>query len=505
MSLAHLRRAAQERPLLSVLVLAAAVRLVAAVFSRGFLAIDDHHVLVDAADRLVRGLGLEVAHKRSILFPGAVALVIHATQALADPSPATEMLVVRLVQAAYSLLSVLLVYRILERRGTARAAGLGGLLAATCWVLPITQVHQFEEVVCQVPLLASCWWVLRARDERGVVWFGLLAGLALGTALVLRFPLLPFVAAFALLAAWELRDRRAVYFALGLALVLTLQGFANHLINHEWWFSFRIYYGPLLHWPPRILTESDGYPHGAWWTYGAALLGVFVPPFSLWFGAAAIRGGRGFPLLGVPTLVFLVANSLIANRQERFLLPVLPAVIVLGAAGADGVAAWLAAHGWPRLSGALWRYYWTVNTVLLVGTLFMYGKRDRVAPLVYVETRHDATGVIEAQYTAPFPVPVFYLGRRRPPVVVFEDRRRLTADAAAARAASPPPNYLILYSDSVQADTAALARALGARLVPAATIPPSAGDELAHLVNPRRNAATPALVLSIVPLSAVPR
>ena len=62
-----LRRALQERPLLAVLILAALVRATAAIFSRGFLAIDDHHVLVDAADRLVSGLGLEVEHKRSIL------------------------------------------------------------------------------------------------------------------------------------------------------------------------------------------------------------------------------------------------------------------------------------------------------------------------------------------------------------------------------------------------------------------------------------------------------
>ena len=73
------------------------------------------------------------------------------------------------------------------------------------------------------------------------------------------------------------------------------------------------------------------------------------------------------------------------------------------------------------------------------------------------------------------------------------------------RAASPAPNYLILYSDSADADAALLARALGTRLERDATITPSLGDELAHLVNPRRNHATSALVLSIAPLSGASR
>ena len=241
------------------------------------------------------------------------------------------------------------------------------------------------------------------------------------------------------------------------------------------------------------------------WTYAAALVGLFVPPFSLLFLTAAARGGKDLALLGVPTLVFLVAHSAIANRQERFLLPVLPVIILLAALGFGPVAAWLAARSWSRVYGWLWKYYWAVNTVLLAGTLFVYGKKDRVAPLVYVQARHDATGVVVVQYTYLFPVPVYYLGRPRPPVIVFADRNRLAQDAQAVRAASPAPNYLILYSDSAEADAARLERALGARLEREATVTPSLGDELAHLVNPRRNHATSAVVMSIAPPSAASR
>src|SRR5256885_11428737 len=35
-------------------------RLIAAIFSRGFFTIDDHHVLIDTADRVARGVPLPV-------------------------------------------------------------------------------------------------------------------------------------------------------------------------------------------------------------------------------------------------------------------------------------------------------------------------------------------------------------------------------------------------------------------------------------------------------------
>jgi len=500
-----IQRAFEKRPLLAVVVLAASVRVVAAVFSRGFLAIDDHHVLVDAADRLVGGPGLDTGFVRSILYPGTVALIMRATQAIDDPSPATQLLVVRLVQAVYSLCAVYFAYRVLERLAGPRTALLGGLLTATFFVLPITSVHQFEEAVCQVPLLASAWWILKTPEPRRATLLALLSGTALGLALVVRFPLITFVVPFALWVVWREPFRwRGAAFLAGVTLVLALQGWSNQLVNHEWGYSFQKYYGPLLHFPPRFLTQSEGYPHGAPWTYAAVLLAAFLPPFSLVLLAAAAHGGTELPLLGVPTLVFLVAQSVIANRQERFLLPVLPVILVLATLGFDAVAAWFARRSWMGVYAGLWKYYWAVNGALLVGTLFVYGKKDRVAPLVYVQARHNATGVAVAEFTYTFPVPVYYLGWPRPPVFVLEDRNAVARDAATARAAKPSPNYVILYSDSVPADTRLLERALGVRLASATAVRPSLGDRLAHLINPAHNHATEAVVLSVTHLTAAP-
>jgi hypothetical protein len=184
---------------------------------------------------------------------------------------------------------------------------------------------------------------------------------------------------------------------------------------------------------------------------------------------------------------------------------VLPVIILLAALGFHVVETWFAERSWGPAYRALWRYYWVVNSGLVVGAAFVYGKKDRVAPLVFVQGRHDATGVVVVQYTYGFPVPAYYLGQPRPQVFVFEDKTRIAQDAQTVRAATAPANYLILYSDSVAVDEALLERTLGARLRPDAVIGPSLGDELAHLVNPRRNHATSAVVLSLEPVITAPR
>jgi len=489
-----------EHPLAALLLAGALLRLLAAFFSPGFLAADDHHVLVEHADHLAAGIPLPRSYQRSFLYPWLVSLIMTAARAAGVTAPATEMLVVRLLQGAVSLLAIVLVYRILERRADRNSAVLGGLLVAALFVFPVTSVHQFEEVACQVPLLAGCWWLVRAEDSRehAAAW-GLLAGLAAGTALILRFQLLSFMAPLAAFA-WYRRPRDvAPAFTAGMLLVLGVQCASNWQINGDPWFSLRRYYGPVMASPDVLATDAGGYPSGPPWQYLLTLLWMFLPPFSLVAIAAMIRGGRRLPLFGIPALLFLVGHSLIANKQERFLLPVLPVLALLAGAGFADVRAWFARRGWPRAYSGLWAWAGGVNALLLVVSVFTYGKKDRVAPLVVIERRHDATGVVVVQYAYTFKVPAYYLGRPRPPVVVLSSRDSLPGDGERLRAAAPRPNYLILYSNDIPGDSAGLSAALAAPLSRVATISPSLGDWLAHQANPGHNKARMAVVYAIGP------
>jgi 4-amino-4-deoxy-L-arabinose transferase-like glycosyltransferase len=437
---------------------------------------------------------LPADYKRSFLYPFLVSLIMSGVRATGVASPDTEMLMVRLAHALYSLLAIALVFRILDRTAGRESALIGGALMATFYPMPVTSVHQLEEVVCQVPLLAGCYLLLRAGDvDRSRA---ALSGVVTGLALILRFQLLSFVLPLLLLVWHGRRTRVALWWTVGLLLVLGLQGASNAVVNGEWWFSFKRYYGTLLGTPDELVLESNGYPSGPIWRYVLTVLGAFVPPFSLVAVAAMIIGGRRLWCLGLPTLVFFVAHSLIANKQERFLLPVLPMLVLLAAAGGPVARRWFVRRDWSGMYRTLWVYFGLVNLSLLLVTVFSYGKKDRVAPLVTIQRRGDATGVVVAQYNQTFSVPVYYLGRTRPPVVRLK-RADSLGQEQVMRTADGRLNYAILYSDSIQSDSASLARLLARPLARVATIRPSLTDRLAHRVNPRHNKAKIAIVYTV--------
>lgn len=436
---------------------------------------------------------MPATYARSALFPGIIGAIMAVTRGLGIGDPGLEMLVIRLFQAASAVLVVYFVYRIVERSAGRDSAMLAGLLAAAFFAMPVTAVHQLEESVCLVPLLAALWWWQRCEDGRqpSAVW-GALAGAALGAALVLRFPLIGFVAAFgalAMLRPVRIADKAA--FAGGMALVIVLQGYSNALINHEWGYSFSQRLGPMLQ-PQRMAVEAEGYPSGPPWHYILTLLAALIPPASMLLLAAAIKGGRQLPLLGIAALAFLASHSLIANKQERFLLPILPVLFILIVVGRPWLAARMGGGGgrWYR---GMWWYFWTVNAVLLIVLTFSFAKKDRVAPLLYVYRRHDATGVLVAQYNQTFHVPDYYLGRPKPKLVVLEKRNQAELAAWVSDSGSAI-NYVILYSDSAETDRAFLEGMLHRNLTLLTVITPSLADRLAHAINPRHNKARTAAI-----------
>jgi len=468
-------------------VFAGLLRVLAAVFSGGFLASDDHNVVITAADQIASGVGLPPTYARSALFPGAIAAIMTVTRGIGIHDPGVEMLIVRLVHAFYSLLVVYFVYRLLERELGQPSAMLGGVLVAAFFAMPVTAVHQLEESVCQVPLLAACWWWQRPEDghQPSAVW-GALAGAALGTALILRFPLIGFVAAFIIMVLLQrspVPPLKKVAFLGGLTLVLVVQGYSNAVVNHQWWYSFIHRLGPMLH-PQHMAQDAEGYPSSPPWHYILTLLAALIPPASVLLLAAAVKGGIRLHFLAIATLAFLVTHSLVANKQERFLLPILPVLFILIVAGLP----WLAGRI-GRAYGGMWWYFWPVNTALLVIVTFSFSKKDRVAPLLFVYHRHDATGVLVAQNNQTFSVPEYYLGRPRPALLVVEPGQDVENAAKGV-----PINYVIVYSDTPDADRVILAGALHRNLTVLTVIQPSLTDRLAHAINPRHNRAHTAVI-----------
>src|SRR5207247_6731163 len=142
---------------------------------------------------------------------------------------------------------------------------------------------------------------------------------------------LPVMGSSATLALWRPAQRfRKSSFVLGLLAVFALQAASNAVLSGDPWYYFFETAG-------HRAGIGVGYPEGPPWKYIGTLVYVFLPPFSLLLLAAAIRGGRMFPLLGLSTLGFLVASSLVPNKQDRLLSTAFYVLMTLGALGISDV------------------------------------------------------------------------------------------------------------------------------------------------------------------------
>ncbi len=477
-----------RKPLLYLLLIGLSFRFLASIFSKGFLTLDDHFNFVVDADTIASGNQLPTDYKDSPLYPSFGALIMYTSRALGINSPDYEMFTIRFVQGLLSLFVIYFVYKILELKTDKTTAFLGGFLTSTLFIIPITAVHQFEEVICQVPLLASIW-ILIKREKLQVLnpFIILLSGLLMGVSLILRFPMISFIGIFTIGLIFSQQTRRFIIpFLFGIIFVALTQAVINTFINGEFGYSFKRNYGWILD-NPCDLFHTSGYPEGPMWRYLFTLLGIFIPPFSFLFLFAAIKGSKIFSIIGASTLAFLIAHSIIANKQERFLLPIIPILIILGAAGFISIKNYVLRKRLQTLYGMFWIYFWILNSILLIATIFHYGKKDRVEPFVFIQKQHNATGILIAQYNYQFLIPDYYLGKPLPPMFIFNDKNNFSNDIENLNKSQIDINYLVLYSDSVETDRSLFEHALRKKFKLLKTFSPSLGDWIANFFNPKYN------------------
>jgi hypothetical protein len=557
-----------ERPLVVVMAAAVAARLLTVLFSRGFAFYDDHFSVVEIAQRWVDGhrdwLG-DPTQLRSLVYPGLHAALFWAMERLGAGSVEAKMLAARALHAAWSLGTVYFGYQAALALSDVRTARLAGLVLALFWLSAGMSGRNLIEVACQPPLVAALYLLVRrrrgsesprpasadptagstARDE-------LVAGALLGLAFVLRFQVAVMAGATGLwLLVAARRPLAAIRLGAGFALSVTLLLGVIDWLGYGRPFSSLIAYVEYNSAPTNIAA----YPQGPWHQYLGLIAGVMLPPLGLALLFGFFREWRRIGIAVWPAVAFIAFHSWYPNKQERFILPALPYVLLVavvgwervraharGAAaarsivaraataagshegasagapvrgrravsgsessavaplgearppGADGgAAAWLTS---PRVNARLWAVFWVVNAVLFFLVGMNDWKRARWEALEVVGARPDARGVLLEIDAADVPdPPLFYLGRELPAweLTSRTDPAKLRAEIEASGA--PAPNYVAFIGEKDLERRVARAEGVVPGLVgPVARVEPSLLDRALRKVNPRQHVNLPTLV-----------
>jgi hypothetical protein len=234
------------------------------------------------------------------------------------------------------------------------------------------------------------------------------------------------------------------------------------------------------------LVHTTTYFDQPWYNYLLLLLGIYIPFFSVAVCFGFFR--RTSPLLlWLPVLLFLAIHSYFPNKQERFLLPIVPLFFVLGYVAWEQ---WRMASSWWHRRQGLWkgllRFTWALNTVLLVVLCFSYSKRSRVEALYMLHGAHDVRGLViedSAEGSAPMP-PLFYGAQWRATVVPWTDP---TEDLSASLGRFPEhvrPNVVLFFGeDDMEERVARVEEAMGA-LREVGRAEPGLVDRVVHWLNP---------------------
>lgn len=342
-----------------------ALSFLLALLLRGRTHPDEIFQYLEPAFRQVHGFGLQAWEWRDGIrnwfAPGLIALVLRGLKLAHLDGLDADLAAVWALGAAGHALGMLALYRIIERRSGRVAAAIGTALLGTWLSYVVYAPRTLADALTLPPLLWAVWHTLRARDE-GRLASGLLAGLCLGLAVVLRTPSLVFAMPLGASLLWNRRWRAAVAMVLGAALVALALGLLDLFTWGSFLHSVRAYVE--FNRPGGPVAQRFGWE--PWWWYVLPLGGmvplVIVPAFVLGLRKADLLAGCWFTYLG--------ALELSAHKEARFLLPLLPLGMAIAAGPlAEQLARWVwpsrkrtvaLALAWLAMSFASARWQWRV-------------------------------------------------------------------------------------------------------------------------------------------------
>jgi 4-amino-4-deoxy-L-arabinose transferase-like glycosyltransferase len=307
--------------------------------------------------------------------------------------PLAKMFIVRVLHAFVSIFSVWLTFRITEKLSSKKDAALAGLLMASIWFLPMLSVRNLVEIFCFPFTLAGIWLWVNAEDKKNPLLAYILVGFVLGLSISVRFQLIVFVGGVGLVLLIQRKWIPAFVFGIGaLVSIALLQGLVDFLI---WGYPF----AEFIEYVKYNIQAAYDYITGPWYNYILLLAGIFIPPVSIMLLFGFFRVWKKQMVIFLPAFLFLVFHSFFPNKQERFIFPIIPYIIIGGVIGWNSFVN--ASRYWQKHQKALsraWVFFWVINLVLLIPLSVAYSKKSRVEAMAYL-AKYKGIRVVLAENT----------------------------------------------------------------------------------------------------------
>ena len=391
--------------------------MLAVVFSKGFGWIDDQFLVIEIAQSWVDGTdfynwlpwteGNTGPKGFSFFYPGLHYLLFRFLEAIGMTAPQSKMYVVRFLHAAWSMLTIYYGYRITLLYDNEKTARRAGWLLAVFWIFPFLSVRNLVEYVSIPLLMAGIYFTLRSLQQKKTMiwlWIGVLFGMAVN----IRYQTVLIAGGVGLAILFRNKWKETLLMAAGVLLsVGIIQGGIDYYI---WGKPFV----QMISYITYNVSSAGQYTVGPWYHYLLFLLGILIPPVSVYLLLGFIRSYKRMSVIFIPVLIFIIFHSWYPNKQERFITTIVPLLMVSGLVGwgmiKDGILNPTFVRKWIRWS---WVFFWVVNFLALIPVSVMYSKKARVESMSYLSKYDNINYFViedENKDVLRFP-PEFYLGQ----------------------------------------------------------------------------------------------
>ncbi len=411
-----------NKPLKSILILALLVRLIAVIFSNGYGWHDDHFLVIEASQSWADGKDWDnwlpngqletwpnkepVPSGHSLLYAGIHYVLFSIMNFLGINNPDIKIMLIRLLHALFSLLIISFSYKITKRYSDERIAKQVGLILALLWFMPFFSVRNLVEFVCIPFILWGTWLIV--KDKAPKINLFVWAGLLMGVAFSIRYQTIVFAGGVGLVLLFTNKVKEAFIFgAAVLFSIILVQGGIDLFVWGRPFAEFQEYV-------KYNLAHKGDYGTNVWYMYTTVLGGMLLLPLGVVFFFGWFSIIKKYPLLFWPSFLFFMFHNLFSNKQERFILPILPFFVIAGAIGwwqfMDKSKFW---QDNKMLFKGMMVFFWTFNFIALPIVSTTYSKRSRCESMNYIGTKTNAKSILleDTNRGSVDYLPNFYSGR----------------------------------------------------------------------------------------------
>ena len=312
----YLKRIWNEQPLTLVMLTAIFLRLLAVIFSKGFGMHDDHFLVIEAAQSWVDGYdyndwlphnshtGHATGH--SMFYVGLNFILLKFLHFTGISNPQTLMYIERFLHASLSLLVVYYGFKITEKISNQNNAKIVGFIFACFFMFPFLSVRNLVEVVC-IPFLFLAVWQLLKDDELENKHY-LLSGIFLAIAMGIRIQTIFFITGLGLFLLIKKKWKGfGIWSVIIFVTYFIIQGVPDIFL---WGYPF----AEVSEYINVCVTTASAYIVLPWFSYLLFILGILIPPISIFMLIGYIKGFRKYLILTLPVFIFLLTVASVSPK-----------------------------------------------------------------------------------------------------------------------------------------------------------------------------------------------